>query len=129
MDLAPLFPVAIATVAVIGFATVWYAPRVFGTRWRNEIGPRKDEDDTFAKAMLLATVQYFIILYILAVLLAESERPPYVLAALVAVLGAAVKLGSVVWERRSTTYYLIEAGYFAAAIFIATTILYNWPWA
>jgi hypothetical protein len=131
----PLFPVLVATVAVMTLGFIWYSPKVFGTLWMKESGvsSRTGGDEPMGKLIAMGALQNFLIVFLLAHFLTLGDREGGVttasLTVWIALLIAASHLGSVIWERRSFSYYAITVGYLALSILLASAIVLNWPWA
>lgn len=85
------------------------------------------------KLILAGALQNFVIIYILAhfMLLAEGfpGADPVLAGVWIAILVAASHLGSVIWEKKSFSYFAINAGYLALVIFMSALIIAKWPWA
>lgn len=129
-----LVPVLVSTVAVMMLGVVWYSSRFFGKLWAQEVKMDEGGDtEAMIKAVAFGVVQNFIIVYILSNLLGLlegfPERSPFVIALWIAILVATTHMGSVIWERRTTTYFLITAGYLVSSIMLSALILTKWPWA
>ncbi len=132
-----LFPVLVATIVAMAIGMVWYSPKIFGTVWTQE-GHIVSEssvstNDAAWKQILIAAIQNFIIIYILAhfLLLADAYPGMNVLTAGVwmAILVAATQLSTVIWEKKSLTYFAITAGYVVTVLLVSSVILTKWPWA
>lgn len=132
-----LVPVFVATLVAMVIGMVWYSPQVFGMVWMKEgnidVLPSDGSSDAAWKQVLVAAIQNFVIIYILAhfLMLADAYPGMNVLIAgvWVAILVAAVQLGSVIWEKKSLSYFGITTGYTATVLLVASVILSKWPWA
>lgn len=115
---------------VVGF--VWYSMQVFGKTWLKEVGltqadmkeGMKDMPKTYGLMYVGALVQA----YVLSILLSVFGAADYMAAAQVAFwawLGfvATVKLGDVLFERRSWTYWGINAGYQLVTMVVMSAVL------
>src|SRR3989344_4039007 len=103
---------------IVGF--VWYSMAVFGKPWMKAVGLSKSD---LKEGMKDAPKMYGLMFvgalaqaYVLSILLSVFGVADYISAATVAFwawLGfvATVKLGDVLFERRSWTYWGINAGY------------------
>lgn len=85
------------------------------------------------KFVLAGAMQNFVIIYILAhfMLLAEEfpGADPILAGVWMAILVAASHLGSVIWEKKSFSYFAINAGYLSLTIFMSALVIAKWPWA
>jgi hypothetical protein len=131
-----LVPVVVATVVAILIGMAWYSQKVFGAVWAKEadISPASQgESENMGKQVLSGAIQNFVIIYILAHFLLLAEAYPgadaLIGAVWMAILVAATHVGSVIWERKSLTYFAINAGYLAVIIIVSALILTRWPWA
>ena len=131
-----LVPVIVATVVAMLIGMAWYSQKVFGVVWAKEAGldpNTQDGNDGMGKQVLSGAIQNFVIIYILAHFLLLAEAYPgadaMLGAAWMAILVAATHVGAVIWERKSLTYFAINAGYLAVIIIVASLILTRWPWA
>lgn len=131
-----LVPVIVATVVAVLIGMAWYSRKAFGVVWAKEAGldaRAGNGDENMGKQILSGAIQNFVIIYILAhfLLLAEAYpgADPLIGAAWMAILVAAAHIGAVIWERKSLTYFAINAGYLAVVIIVAALILTRWPWA
>ncbi len=131
-----LVPVIVATVVAMLIGMAWYSQKMFGAIWAREAGvhPNTQEgSDNMGKQVLSGAIQNFVIIYILAHFLLLAEAYPgadaMIGAAWMAILVAATHVGAVIWERKSLTYFAINAGYLAVMIIVSALILTRWPWA
>jgi hypothetical protein len=135
ISFAPIFVATLATL-IVGMA--WYSKALFGVLWAREAQmPRLNEStETFEDALkriAASLLQHFIIIYMLAhiMLLAQaySGIPPHMAVVWVLIIILASHVGSVIWEKRSLTYFAINAGYMATTLLMASVIITLWPWS
>ncbi len=135
ISMSSLIPVVVATIASGVLGAVWYSDKLFGVAWRRESGvsavPETMEQVT--KAIVTQLLQLFVMLFILSNMLELATQSAVVtertVTAWAVVLVAAVGIGPVVWEKKSPTYYLINASYSTLVLVIGMLIITKWPWA
>ncbi len=106
--------VIIAAVASIAIGFVWYMPAVFGRRWAAETGIElPGGGDASPMTWVYGIVQALLIAYVIALFAAEADIAGGIVIGAVLWLGfvATTKFNSVVFERRSTMYWVIDGGY------------------
>lgn len=125
----------IAAVASFVFGWIWYSEKVFGKKWRELAGISAQMHDEMAQdkqKVRTTMVLYFVSLLILAGFVS------YILGAMnISSIGEGWKLmvcvwfgvavpatiGSVLWERRSWTYYAINVFYILVSMLVSSAIL------
>ena len=109
--------IIISALAAFAFGGVWYAPKVFGNRWMDEVGMNHtDHKAGSSKAKGMALMQLAMLMQ--AIFLAVIINPQ-VTAVIGAIVGVFVALGfvstaivvNVIAERRSIAFFLINAGF------------------
>ena len=131
-----LVPVIVATIVAMLLGMAWYSQKMFGAVWAREAGVDMNAEgasEGMGKQVLSGAIQNFVIIYILAHFLLLAEAYPgadaMLGAAWMVILVAATHVGAVIWERKSLTYFSINAGYLVVMIIVASLILTRWPWA
>lgn len=135
MDISSInwLAVLVSTLVFYGLGAFWYAPPVFGKAWMKEIGKNKDsvKKDVNMTKIFITT---FILSLIMVVNLAFFVSGPTIGATEGALYGFLTGFGWVamsialtaLYEQRSLTYILINAGYLTAGFTIAGLILGAW---
>ncbi len=125
----PLIAAAVSSV-VIGY--VWYHPRVFGSIWMRLNGISPEMAERGAKRMHIYAAIGFCAFVVSAYIMRELLRGlGFASPADAACLGLAlwigfaapILLGSVLWEHRPITLYIINIGYWLVALVIMAVIL------
>jgi len=125
--------VAGLSAVIIGF--VWYAPMVFGTAWMRTIGLTPESMEGSKKTIPMMAFTGFVSAVVLAWVMAHFA---IVWGAIT--LGSALELGfwvwlgfmvpallaPVLWERKSITYFAINAGYWLVTALVIATIVTLW---
>jgi hypothetical protein len=133
-----LAPVLVATLASVVVGMVWYSHACFGAVWAREakmshLDAEIEKLDDAHKRVIASLLQNFVIIYLLAhiMLLADAYRglPPHMAVVWVLIIILASHSGSVIWEKRSLTYFAINAGYMATTLLLASVIIVIWPWS
>lgn len=120
--------IAAAASIVIGF--VWYMPRVFGRRWAAETGIElPGAGDASPMTVVYGIGQALLGAYVLALFAAESDITGGIVIAALIWLGfvATTKYNSVVFERRSSTYWVIDASYHLVSLLVMGAIIGYFP--
>ena len=129
-----ILPVVVATVAAMVIGMVWYSPKVFGVIWAKEANlDTSSPPEGMWKMVLASVLQNFVIIYVLAhfiaLIRAYHSADPFVIAIWAVVLVVTSQLSVVLWEKRSLTYFMLNAGYVAVMLLAAASIIIKWPWA
>ncbi|HSW71585.1 MAG TPA: DUF1761 domain-containing protein [Gammaproteobacteria bacterium] len=122
--------VLVAAVAAMVIGYIWYGP-LFGKMWMKESG-MKDMKGSGNMAMTYA-IQYVaaaVMAYVLAVMLKMSGTTDLMMAVKMAFwiwLGfiATTLIGSVLFEKKSWGYYLVNAGYHLVTLAVVAAVLVN----
>ncbi len=124
--------IAILIAAVITFAVggLWYAPPVFGKRWRQMIGEPAGQGSP-ASALALSGVVTLVAAILLAVVISWTGAVRYRDGLLVGLVGWAAFAGTgaltnVIFERRRFGVLLINGGYQLVGFLIMGAILAHW---
>lgn len=131
-----LVAIIAATVVTMAIATVWYSPSVFGKQWMKDVGVTDEDVEAQKQGMwkrfLAASVAQFIVLYILSYFLviadAYDSTSAIVAAVWMTILVAAVSVSAVIWEKKTLSYFFINAGYTAVTLVGGGAIIFYWPW-
>lgn len=129
-----LFPILVASVASTLVGAIWYSKQVFGTMWAREagldVGTLQEQKIRTLAATLL---QQFVVFYILAHIILIADAFPGVTAftggVWVAILIAAAGMSTVIFEKKTITYFFVTTGYTVVVTLLATLIIIRWPWA
>lgn len=135
MDFSPnLWAVLAATIANMALGSLWYS-LLFGARWKAEMGftpeVMQSMKMTATRAYVLATLVGFISAYVFAHF-AEYAGAKNVLDGLQfgfwAWLGFAmpIVLGSVLWENRTWSLFVINVSYYLASFLAMGSIFAVW---
>jgi Protein of unknown function (DUF1761) len=127
--------VIVSALLALALGSIWYSPLVFGKHWQKAAG-LSDADlvltpNALMRALLIAFVSNAIVLFVLAhvVRFAGVYAIPYTQLILGVVLLLGASIGSmVVWEKRSSIYFLIHTGYAALVVALGTAVIAYWPW-
>lgn len=122
--------VVIAAVASIVIGFVWYMPAVFGRRWAAETGIElPGAGESSPATWVYGIVQALLAAYVLALFAAESDiAGGVVIGALIwLAFVATTKFNSVLFERRSTAYWVIDASYHLVSIVVMGAIIGYFP--
>lgn len=130
-DFAGINWLAVIVAAVIGVAIgfVWYMPQVFGRRWAATIGRDTPSSAEVSPAIYLVNVvQALVVAYVLALLingLGVASLAEGIIVGFVVWLGfsAVPTLNSVLFERRSLEYWVINAGYALVSIVVMAAVI------
>jgi polyferredoxin len=115
---------------VVGF--VWYSKSVLGKSWMKETGVTDSQMKETNKNMMGMYLPMFVgalvEAFILSMILTVTGSSDYAMAAQAAFLVwvgfiATTLLGAVLFERRSWTYYGINAGYQLVALIVMSVVL------
>lgn len=120
--------VLVAAVAAVVIGFIWYMPMVFGRRWAASIGqdlPAAGEVNPMI--YLVSVAQALVTAYVLALVIGAigttSLTDNLVVAAVLWLGFAAVPtLNAVVYERRSTEYWLINVGFGLVSLLVMAAI-------
>lgn len=127
-----IWPIVAAAIAASLIGYVWYHPRVFGTLWMrlNNVSPEMAERGARRRHLYtaLGLVANLVAAGILRMLLGGAGMTSVPNAARIGFLlwlgfVAPILLGSVLWEHRSVSLYLINAGYWLVALIAMSIIL------
>lgn len=131
MEELNIWAVLVAALSTFLIGGLWYSPAVFGKSWMRENGFTEESlrGGNMAKIFGLAFFLGLIAAINLAMFLGPEERPE-----MGALWGFAAGLGWVatflgiyyLFERRSFTLFLINAGYGIIALTVMGTILAAW---
>jgi hypothetical protein len=121
--------VIVASVLGVAIGFVWYMPQVFGRRWAAAIGRDLPNSGEVSPAIYLVNVvQALVVAYVLALLisgLGAASLTEGVIVGFVVWLGFAAvpTLNSVLFERRSLEYWMINAGYALVSIVAMAAVI------
>jgi uncharacterized membrane protein YpjA len=130
-DFADINWLAVIVAAVLGVAIgfAWYMPQVFGRRWAATIGRDLPDSGAVSPAIYLVNVvQALVVAYVLALLidgLGVVSLAEGLIVGFVVWLGFAAvpTLNSVLFERRSLEYWVINAGYGLVSILAMAAVI------
>ena len=115
-----------ATVTSFVLGALWFMPRVLGTFWMRENGFPDDDPGAPPQAYLAAFILMLIASYVLSLIIGEDATIMEGLRVGLAVGAAFVAVGIGVlylFERRSVTHFLVNAGYMIVAFTVMGTII------
>lgn len=127
-----LLPIFIAGIANVILGTIWYHPRVFGTLWMRGAGITPEQAEMGKKKMPLMAGLGFLAAMMIAYVMNHFGIAWGVFDWIGAVelgiwtwLGftAPVLLGSILWEMRPVSYFLINASYWLISFITIALIL------
>ena len=123
-----LLAVVVAAIANFIIGAVWYAPPVFGNRWMNLLGKKRDELGSPAKGFIGAIVGALILSYVLAVLIGYAGAKTAVDGAIIglwALVGFVLTVGSteVLFGAKPIKLYLLNNGYQLVAFIVTGAII------
>lgn len=123
------------TLLMMAVATVWYSEVLFGKMLMGASSVQKESTDKNKSNTLLILaltfISYFVILAILAYLIALSPllpASPFVVAIFAVAFALALGILPVVSEGRPFPYYLVNGGFVSLFIVGGTFVLHYWPW-
>lgn len=132
-SLTSLLALVLAGVANVFLGFVWYSKPIFGARWAKEAGLTMDPNapgmkNAMIRGVLLSFLATVVMAYVLGGVFVLMGIVTYGSALSVAFalwLGfmATQSLSPVLWEKKSVTYFLINAAYQLVSIIIIATIL------
>ncbi len=115
-----------ATVTSFVLGALWFMPRVFGTFWMRENGFPDDDPGAPPQAYLAAFILMLIASYVLSLIIGEDATIMEGLRVGLAVGAAFIAVGIGIlylFERRSVTHFLVNAGYMIVAFTVMGTII------
>ena len=123
--------IVVATLSMFILGGLWYSPALFGKLWMRECGltEEKLKQANMKKIYGLAFILSFIMAFNLAVFLSNSSDLVWGMTAgaLAGIGWVAMAFGvNCLFERKSLTYFLINAGYFSIAFIIMGGIVAVW---
>ncbi len=127
-----LLPIFIAGIANVILGTIWYHPKVFGTLWMRGAGITPEQAEMGKKKMPLMAGLGFLAAMMIAYVMNHFGIAWGVFDWIGAVelgiwtwLGftAPVLLGSILWEMRPVSYFLINASYWLISFITIALIL------
>ncbi len=128
--------VLVAAFASYVIGALWYSPLLFGKAWMELMGfTEKDMQDAKKKGMAkkygIMFVSTLVMSYVLAHVVDYTESTTVIAGAQAGFwiwLGfiAPVSLGSVLWEGKSWTLWLINASYYLVVLLIMGAVLAVW---
>lgn len=131
MEAFNIWAVVVAAISTFGIGGLWYSPAVFGKRWMHENGFTEErlKEGNMTRIFGLAFLLGLIAAINLAMFLGPENRPE-----MGALWGFAAGIGWVatfvgihyLFERKSLTLFLINAGYSVVALTAMGAILAAW---
>lgn len=128
--------VLIASLLVMILGALWYSPLMFGRIWMRLAGIDEKKiattkRDGMLRSYVLAFLGTILMIYVVAhfilYLKISSIGEAFQFAFWIWVgLIAPVHLGTVLWEGKPVALYLINTGYYLAALLVASPILSLW---
>ncbi len=130
-----LIAVLVTAILSVAVGSIWYSPLLFGPLWMRGAGLTSDIDEMSTKKMIhtviLAVFVQGIFFSLVAQFIALSHNNTISLTqigVLLAGLLVVSMMGSVIWEKRPVSYFLINAGYTVLILFGGVGIITFWPW-
>lgn len=127
--------VLVAAIVAAAVGSIWYSPLLFGSAWMKSIGLTLEEGELPKKEMMTAAVKgvcvQIIFFFIVAEYIAVSEVYNFSLMKMglsLIILASVYLLQSVIWERRTMAYFLIQIGYVTLSLLGGIAIIAYWPW-
>lgn len=123
--------VMVAAVSSFALGSLWYSPLMFEKPWMKELGFTKEgmKDTSMLKIFGIAFILMFIIAFNLAAFIGtESDWKSGMMAGALGGIGwIAAAIGvNYLFERKSFSLFLINAGYMAVSLIIMGAILGAW---
>ncbi len=130
--------VAVLMTAIVGFVVgmLWYSPALFGKQWmklagKTEKDMKKAKEKGMAKQMVIAFISLLVMAYVLAWLTGVLGAATFSAGAIVGFwiwLGflGTTQLGSVLWEQKPVTLYLLNTAHWLVILAISGGILAVW---
>lgn len=128
--------VLVSALVVFFIGALWYSPVMFVKPWMKSLGMsekdmKKGGNAMMLRSMVLGFLSYALMAFVLAHFVSYMEVST---AKDGAVLGfwvwlgfvGTTQLGSVLWEKKSLTYFLINTSYSLLALLVMGAILAHW---
>ncbi len=122
-----------ATFLSMAVGIVWYSPTLFGRIWQKEHQTNEIEKRGLNQIKIyigcfsaLFVTQLTLACFVSLTLLFDISVST--LSLVLTVFAIAVLGSSMVWERRSFSYFLVAAGFLTTSIIGGVHILAFWPW-
>ena len=126
-----IFAVLTATLVSMAVGLVWYSPWACGNIWMKTVGlSNTDLERGVWHRFALGFVAQGVLLVVLTNLFVQTHTvvPSHLLVVSVTLAVLAVQAGTVIWERKSFVYFLINGVYTSAVIVGGSAIVIYWPW-
>lgn len=127
--------VVVSAILAMAIGSIWYSPLMFGSIWMKSIGLNFENGEMPTKEMIVGTLKGVFVQIVFFAILAQfaswstSKGISLVhIASLLSVLISVHILSSVIWEKRSIAYFLINAGYTTLVLFGGLGVIAYWPW-
>jgi len=123
--------VLVAGIAAMAIGFTWYHPKVFGSAWMREAGISPEGGETMTRSMAIGFLAALVTAYVLAQFAVIGGAATYLDAIVLAFwvwLGFQVTLmvGSVIWEKKSWTYFLINGSHQLVSLIAISLIVTLW---
>ncbi len=125
------FAVLTATLLALAIGVVWYSPWVCGRIWMKAVGlSDADLERGVWHRFVAGFIAQFVLLYAVVVLTSMMRSTISVWTALLflALAFLAMQSGTVIWERKSLAYFLVNSAYTIAVVVGCSAIVLYWPW-
>ncbi len=128
--------ILVAAIASMIIGGLWYSPILFGKKWLKEMKIEKSDMPEMKKKANKSYVIMFLSSLVMAYALSRfiiltntTTLAAGLLIAFLAWLGflATSLLGSVLWEGKSISLYLINASNYLVTLLVMGAILVSWP--
>ena len=118
--------VAVGTLAFFAVGALWYGV-LLGRRWQREVGlSAPPQGAAMVRIMLLTLLCEFIVVSMLAHLIARTQPPPHVRLMMAEGFAGAIMIPAVainyLHQRRSLALFLIDAGHLLAGMAVVGAV-------
>lgn len=125
------FAVLTATLLALAIGVVWYSPWACGHIWMKAVGLRDaDLEHGVWHRFVAGFIAQFVLLYAV-VYLTHMMRPTvsaWTTLAFLALAFLAMQSGTVIWERKSLAYFLVNSAYTIVVVVGCSAVVLYWPW-
>lgn len=135
MEGVPVIPIIISAAASVLIGWIWYHPRVFGTAWMRMSGITPDVAERGKRRMPMTVATAFIANMVIAWVMFNVGLALGIYDLVGAVVDLALwlwlgfvattMLGSVLWDQKPVSLYLINAGYWLVSFAATAVILFQ----
>jgi len=125
------FAVLTATLLALATGVVWYSPWACGRIWMKAVG-LSDADleqgvwHRFAAGFIAQFVLLYAVVYLMSMV--RTTVPAWHALLFLTIVLLALQSGTVIWERKSLAYFLVNSVYTTAVVMGCGLVILFWPW-